>query len=613
MGVDDKQVVRTLFADGSGRFDALVDPLTERGFEIDHVADPESLADTDTDGYDLVVVVHDETTTPKRDGVAGVETALAAVDCPVVLYAIGFPGAAVAADAIEAGAADAVYVPPERDELLAYRLRCAATSENGFDSPEQLLADFFDYFPEGVYVKDDHGRFAVNSCPAARSQEYDRDQLVGLTDYELLPPDLADALYEQERRIREQEEPHVDVVEHYVEDGQDHWVTSTKVPRYDAEGNVTGIVGGTRDVTRSRHRERLLATLHEGSRDLMRAETRTDVCRVATALTDDITALPAVEVALYDGQTLCPVEPTDDGESTFRRYERWFWRAFETGHSQYVTTEPDGRTVRTDAADPAAIDAVVLPLGGHGALGLWPADPLDEFTLELANVLGATVEASLDRAGREQELRNRESELERQNQRLEEFATMVSHDLRNPLQIAFGAAEMLDGADEHVERLSAALSQMNRLVDELLTIAREGEIVGERTPVDVATLAETAWNALDTGEATLELIDSGTVLVDRDRLRELFENLFWVLLREVDDRTIRVGRVGDDGLYIEQADGDRPNAADQSATRPLDTDDWTQYGRYIVSTIAEAYGWTVTSADVDGRDTRFEITGVTLQ
>ncbi|MBX0295949.1 PAS domain-containing sensor histidine kinase [Haloarcula nitratireducens] len=612
MGTGDRQVVRTLFADGSGRLDAVAGPLAERGFEIDRVADPESLAETDTDGYDLVVVVHDETTTPKRDGVAGVETALAAVDCPVALYAIGFPGAAVAAEAIGAGAADAVYVPPERGELLAHRLRCAATGDDGFDPPEQLLADFFEYFPEGVYVKDDHGRFAVTSCPTVRSQGYNRDQLVGLTDYELLHPDLADALYEQERRIRERGEPQVDVVEHYVEDGQDRWVTSTKVPRYDAEGNVTGIVGGTRDVTQSRRRERLLATLHEGSRDLMRAETRTDVCQMTTELADDIAALPSVQVALYDGSTLRPSKPTGSGGSTFDRYERWFWRSFETGDPQYVTTESNGRTVRTDAADPSAIDAVVLPLGRHGALGMWPDDPLDEFTLELANVLGATVEASLDRAQREQELREREAELERQNQRLEEFATMVSHDLRNPLQIAFGAADMLDAEDKHGERLYAALSQMNRLVDELLTLAREGEIAGERTPVEVASLAETAWNALDTGTATLELDDAGTVLADRDRLRELFENLFWVLLRQADGLTLRVGRL-DDGLYIEQAGGDGSTEADPSATRPLDTDDWTQYGRYIVSTIAEAYGWTVTSADTDGRYTRFEIRGMTVQ
>lgn len=613
MGVDDKQVVRILFADGSGRLDVLAGPLAERGFEIDHVTDPESLAETDTDGYDLVVVVHDETTTPKRDGVAGVETAIAAVDCPVVLYAIGFPGAAVAVEALEAGAADAVYVPPERGELLAHRLRCAATGDDGFDSAERLLADFFEHFPEDVYVKDDHGRFAVGSRPTTQPQGYDRDQLAGLTDYELLHPDLADALYEQERRIRERGEPQVDVVEHYVEDGRDRWVTSTKVPRYDAEGNVTGIVGGTRDVTRSRRRERLVAMLHEGSRDLMRAETRAAVCRATTELADDIAALPSVQVALYDGQTLRPSVTTDERETAFDRYERWFWRSFETSDPQYVTTEPNGRTVRTDAADPSAIDAVVLPLGRHGALGMWPDDPLDEFTLELANVLGATVEASLDRAQREQELREREAELERQNERLEEFATMVSHDLRNPLQIAFGAAEMLDAEGEHGDRLYAALSQMNRLVDELLTLAREGEIVGERTPVEVASLAEAAWGALDTGAATLELDGAGTVLADRDRLRELFENLFCVLLRQADGRTIRVGRLGDDGLYIEQADGDGSTEADPSATRPLDTDDWTQYGRYIVSTIAEAYGWTVTSADTDGRYTRFEITGVTVR
>ncbi|WP_254279559.1 PAS domain-containing sensor histidine kinase [Haloarcula marina] len=611
MGQEEQQHIEALFADGGGRLGELVAPLSDHGFEITRIDDPATLATTATDVYDLVVVPHDETTDPPVDGVAGVETALDHVSVPVVLYAVGFPGADVAVAALDAGAADAVYVPPEREELLARRFRCAVLG-NDFGPPEQLLEDFFAHYPADAFVKDDLSRIAIGSQETTRPQGYSRDQLVGLTDYELFHPDLADALYEQEQRIREADDPQVNVVEHFIEDGEDRWVASTKVPRYGEGGEVTGIVGETRDVTRLRRREQLVAALNEGSRDLMRAETTADICRVTLDIVEQIGILPSVELVLYDGTTLRPADISREMPDVFEAYGNWFRRAVETGDPQYVATGPNGRRIRTEAGDADDIEAVVLPLGDHGVLGMRPADTLDEFTLDLANVLAATVEASLDRAERERQLRERERELETQNQRLEAFTTMVSHDLRNPLQVAVGATDMLEEHSEHVERIYTSLGQMDRLVDELLTLARQGEITGDRVAVDVAALAGAAWGAVDTGEATLELDDPRTVVADEDRLRELLENLFSVLLKQTADApTIRVGHI-DAGITIEQVNG-VATVDEAPVTRPLDTADWTHYGQYIVSTIAEAYGWEVSTADEDGEHIRFEITGLEVR
>ncbi|MFC6975025.1 PAS domain S-box protein [Halomicroarcula sp. GCM10025709] len=408
--------------------------LADEGITVETT---ETLSADTAAGCDLVVVPHDETTTPAVDGVAAVERAVETVECPVVLYAVGFPGADVAIDALDAGAADAIYVPLERGELLARRVRCVATGEDGFADPAQLLEDFFEYYTEDIFIKDDTSRIAVGSNGTGQPQGYDREQLVGLTDYELLPPDLADALYEQEQRIRETGEPVVNAVEHFLQDGEDRWVATTKVPRYE-DGEITGLVGGTRDVTHLRWRERLVARLHEASRDLMRAETTTDVCRVTTDIAADITALPAVQVVVHDGSLLTPADTDCGSVSLFADYERWFWRAFETGDPQYVTEGPEGESP-TDLADPSTIDVAVFPLGDHGALGMRASEAtFDEFTLDLANVLSATVEASLDRAEREAALRDHERELRLRNERLEEFAMMVSHDLRNPFRSRWG-------------------------------------------------------------------------------------------------------------------------------------------------------------------------------
>ncbi|WP_284006663.1 PAS domain-containing sensor histidine kinase [Haloarcula pelagica] len=606
---DEGEPVTALLVGGDTRLSALAAVLADEGITVETT---ETLSADTAAGCDLVVVPHDETTTPAVDGVAAVERAVETVECPVVLYAVGFPGADVAIDALDAGAADAIYVPLERGELLARRVRCVATGEDGFADPAQLLEDFFEYYTEDIFIKDDTSRIAVGSNGTGQPQGYDREQLVGLTDYELLPPDLADALYEQEQRIRETGEPVVNAVEHFLQDGEDRWVATTKVPRYE-DGEITGLVGGTRDVTHLRWRERLVARLHEASRDLMRAETTTDVCRVTTDIAADITALPAVQVVVHDGSLLTPADTDCGSVSLFADYERWFWRAFETGDPQYVTEGPEGESP-TDLADPSTIDVAVFPLGDHGALGMRASEAtFDEFTLDLANVLSATVEASLDRAEREAALRDHERELRLRNERLEEFAMMVSHDLRNPLQVAMGATDLLDADSPHVDRIDSALEQMDRLVDELLTLADRGEIVGDRVEVDPARLSRRAWSSIDTDGVALEVGEIDSVVADSERLRQLLEHLFWELVRKNEGGgTVRVEETAaGDGLAIEFSGTSLPEPLTELSLSDggLPTDETTPYARYIVSTIAEAYGWAVTTTGTDGH-ARFEITGL---
>ena len=97
--------------------------------------------------------------------------------------------------------------------------------------------------------------------------------------------------------------------------------------------------------------------------------------------------------------------------------------------------------------------------------------------------------------------------LERQNNRLAEFASIVSHDLRNPLSVAVSGLELAreTGAEEDFERVERAHERMRCIIDDLLRLARQGEAVGETEPVPLADVAQTAWNSVDTGPATLDV------------------------------------------------------------------------------------------------------------
>ncbi len=219
------------------------------------------------------------------------------------------------------------------------------------------------------------------------------------------------------------------------------------------------------------------------------------------------------------------------------------------------------------------------------------------------------------------ERKERERELKRQNERLDQFAGVVSHDLRSPLNVAEGSLELAreTGDEEHFDRASDALDRMNSLVEDVLALARQGRLVDETERVALGEVAADAWESVDAPEAAVDY-DVGDVRVDADpcRLQELFENLFRNAVEHGGDAvSVRVGTLPD-GFYVEDdgpgiPDGDHDAVFDRGFTS---TEDGTGFGLAIVREIAEAHDWQVAAASADSEDgggggARFEVTDIT--
>ncbi len=208
----------------------------------------------------------------------------------------------------------------------------------------------------------------------------------------------------------------------------------------------------------------------------------------------------------------------------------------------------------------------------------------------------------------------REQELQRQNDRFDEFASVVSHDLRTPLAAAKGYLEQALTTNDptDLENVDAALDRLDTLIDDLLTLAKKGQTVADKKPVALGDVAEEAWLTVPTAEATLEIRDDATIHADDSRLRELFENLFQNAVEHGGrDVTVYVGTLAD-GFYIEDDGvGIDPDDRDDVFNRQYTTkDNGTGFGLAIVQTITEAHGWTITITDSDDGGARYEITDV---
>ncbi|MFB6218204.1 MAG: PAS domain-containing protein, partial [Halobacteriaceae archaeon] len=187
-----------------------------------------------------------------------------------------------------------------------------------------------------------------------------------------------------------------------------------------------------------------------------------------------------------------------------------------------------------------------------------------------------------------------ELELERQNERLEEFASIISHDLRNPLNVAQGRLDLVRAEcdSDHLDPVESALDRMDRLIERTLTLAREGQTVGETGSVALADLASRCWRNVETGGATLAAADAPAIDADPERLQHLLENLFRNSVEHGGpDVTITVGALDTgDGFYV--AD-DGPGIPESKREDVLEAgvsgnEGGTGLGLAIVAQIAEA-------------------------
>jgi PAS domain S-box-containing protein len=212
------------------------------------------------------------------------------------------------------------------------------------------------------------------------------------------------------------------------------------------------------------------------------------------------------------------------------------------------------------------------------------------------------------------ERKEKEQRLERQNERLEEFASVVSHDIRNPLTIAQGRLELLreEYDSEHIDPVDRALTRIDTLIEDLLTLAHRGDWVSGTDPVDLSDLAVECWRTVETANATIQTRIDRTIRADRSRLAQLLENLIRNAIEHGGGEvTVTIGEL-DDGFYVED---DGPGIPEDERTDVFVAghsagEGGIGLGLSIVKQVANAHGWDIGVTVGSAEGARFEITDV---
>ena len=204
---------------------------------------------------------------------------------------------------------------------------------------------------------------------------------------------------------------------------------------------------------------------------------------------------------------------------------------------------------------------------------------------------------------------DRRTALRRQAEQLEQFSAVVSHDLRNPLNVLSGYLSLSEDelAPSRYDAMSGAVDRMETLIDDLLMLARRGEAIGDTEPVPIEAVAEEAWQSVRAPDATLTIADGvGRVEADPSRLRQAFENLFRNAIDHAGrDVTIEIGPITRDGtvggMYVaDDGPGIPVDLVDTVFDSGVSSADSSGIGLAIVDRIVEAHEWDIEARNDDG-------------
>lgn len=212
----------------------------------------------------------------------------------------------------------------------------------------------------------------------------------------------------------------------------------------------------------------------------------------------------------------------------------------------------------------------------------------------------------------EQAIERRDEQLDR----LDRFTSTVSHDLRNPLNVARGYLELAEetGDPENFESARAALERMDGIIDGLLLLARDPEPVVEADRIHLDALARECWEFITTTGEALSLKTDAVIMGDETQVEQLLSNLFSNAVEHGGgDVSVQVGRITDEtGFYIEDdGKGILVENENQVFEEGFSTgEEGMGLGLAIVQQIVEAHDWDITVTESGSGGARFEITGV---
>lgn len=489
------------------------------------------------------------------------------------------------------------------------------------------LRTLIDNLPDLIYFKDAEGRYLLNNRAHLRSIGAERQEdVLGKNSFDFNPFELATKYRKDELRIVATGEPilHEEELALHRDTGAQRWHLTSKIPLFDTNGVVEGIVGISRDITESkqigealRQSEEKYRSLFENSVQAMfQSSAGGKLLNANKALLkllgygslEELSAINVIDLYV-NPETRDEIRQALETKGYLSNVELQLKRK----NGQAITVLEHSRALKDESGNVVAYEGILEDITARKAL-----------EQKLSQYLGA--------------LESSQKELADLNSEKDKLISVISHDLRSPFSSILGFCEILTTEDETLtkeERMQflsyvkeAAKDQLS-LVNRLLDWSRleSGRVRMEIKDLDLGAVATRSIHTLlglakqKKVELVSRLPEGLVIRGDEELLRQVFENLIGNALKftpEEGSITIEIAaraedRIGisirDTGIGVPEADLPRMFRVEEKYTRKgLSGEKGTGLGLPVCAEIMQKHSGTITVESAVGTGTTFTLT-----
>ena len=458
--------------------------------------------------------------------------------------------------ALRAGAADYLVRDVRDVGHLEHAIRYALQQNElwaALGQERDLLRALMENLPDSIYFKDATSRFLrVSKSKALRSGLRDVAEAVGKTDFDFFKTEDAQASFRDEQEVMRSGQPIVGKEEEHVwPDGRTSWVTTSKLPLRDKQGNLIGTFGISHDITEQK--QALQALRDSEFRTRMIVETALDAFIAMDhdgAIIDwnaqaeatfgwaerDVLGKPLVEVII-------PTQFRAAHESGLRRY-------LSTGQAKILGQRLELTALHRDGHEfPVEVTISALRLddrrldnGDRSLDGRRESAPNDRpGQANKSIVFAAFVHDITKRKAAEAALREAKDAAESANHAKSDFLANMSHEIRTPMNAIIGMTELVldtplaDAQREYLLTVRESGESLLRVINDILDFSKIEAGKMDLNP-DVFSLREMLGDAMKSlavraHREQLELAFRvaadvpDTLIGDAGRLRQIVVNL----------------------------------------------------------------------------------------
>lgn len=215
-------------------------------------------------------------------------------------------------------------VRDEKHQLLYYEgtvedITIRKRGEEQVRDSEALYHSLVENLPQNMFRKDLHERFTFANQRFCQTLGKPLEEIVGKTDFDFFPPELAAKYQQDDRRVLESGQPFETVEEHVPPSGEKLYVNVSKTPLYDSQGNIIGLQGIFWDITeRKRAEEGLRRTTVELAKNREELRTKNE------QMEEDLRMAREIQQAILPQQYPSFPKSVDSSDSWLRFCHRYF-------------------------------------------------------------------------------------------------------------------------------------------------------------------------------------------------------------------------------------------------------------------------------------------------